>query len=248
MRNYVISLLREKERRKAVAQAFSDRKIPFEWVDGHDWQAFTEEHTGLLDEEARVRMGKPPMRPSALGCWLSHRETMMRIIASGDRMGAVFEDDIVLADDTARVLADIEATDVDFDIVFLHRNKPERRFVPIVQLSSTHSLGIVRHQDWGTQGYVITGDAARRFLQHGIPIRANIDHALHYYWENSLTTYTLNPPVVLHSEHSAESSITSTPKPRMRPTAGLIYRRLRGICEHEIRRRIAFGRRVRAKR
>lgn len=244
----MISLLREEERRKAVSKSFSDREIPFEWVDGHDWRTFTEEQTSLLDKEARKRVGRPPMRPSALGCWLSHRETMMRIIASGDRMGAVFEDDIFLSDDAARVLADVEDTGVDFDIVFLHRNKAERRFVPIAKLSHTHTLGIVRYQDWGTQGYVVTADAARRILEREIPIRNNIDHALHYYWENGLTTYTLNPPVVLHGEHSADSSIASTPKPSIRPTAGIVFRRLRGMCEHEIRRRIAFGRRVRAKR
>ncbi len=245
MKHYVINLERAAGRRHAVTKAFADRGLEFEMLSGFDWKLLKEEDYAIVDRRVRDRQGKRPMRPGAIGCWLSHREAMHRLIRSGDNMAAVFEDDIVLDPDVKHVLAEIEATDVEFDIVFLHRFKSEQRYTPIKQLTPSHWLGIIKYSDQGTLAYVIKRRSAECFLNRHARITQNIDHEMHAYWSNNLITYTLNPPVVLLPNSPQKSIIGEIPKQRRRHTALSAARRAVSLVREHCARRSAFRSRLR---
>lgn len=237
MRNYIISLERATDRRQAISKCFDQNGLPFEWVNGYDWKSLTDEQLAVVDADSLVREGRPALQLGEIGCMLSHREAMRRITMSEDRMGAVFEDDIELEDSAVQVLADIESSDIDFDLIFLHRRADESRFVPIKPLSPTHALGIVKHKDMGTLAYVITRSAAERYLRSHPYIVHHADHALQAYWVSGLKSYTLNPPAVTF-EYTLETSIRmESPMPkRSRSLATGIFRVRRQIRELWMRR------------
>lgn len=244
MRHFIINIERAVERRARMVDAFTRQYLDFEIIEGYDWRNLTEEHLLGVDYEVRARQGRRTVRLGSVGCWLGHKKAMRRLVESHERLAAVFEDDIDITNDLGPVLAEIESTSIKFDIVFLHRNKPEYRFMPIWRLSPTHKFGIVKYQDWGTQGYVITRDAAKRFLRDNPLMIHRIDHTLHSYWENNMITYTLNPPVVSHAHHEIGSILQESPSPRRVRTLSSTLQRIRILVDEEWRRRRSFRKRL----
>lgn len=248
MRNMIISLARAGERRRAIRRQFASMNMEFEWVDGCDWRELTDEQMAVVDEEALAREGRRPLQLGEVGCMLSHREAMRRLSESEGRMAAIFEDDVELTDNADRVLAEIEAADIEFDLIFLHLRAPEDRFVPVRRLSGSHSLGIVKHKDQGTLAYVITREAARRYLDGHPRIVHHADHALQAYWESGLVSYTLNPPIVTFEYDPETSMRMESPIPRRVDGARQALRRIRRQFREFRIRRGAFRRRLNERR
>lgn len=99
------------------------------------------------------------------GCFESHREFWRRVVASGDKWGMVFEDDVLLAPAMNAYLqdewipddADIVKFDTSTQLVHVFRQRlkvPGERY-----LSRLHSSHL------GTSCYVISASAARRLLR-----------------------------------------------------------------------------------
>ena len=105
---------------------------------------------------------------------------------------------------------------------------PRRPFVPHAELGTGHRLGWVRWSHFGSQGYVITRDAARRFLEKNPLVRTGIDRALARYWHHGLTTYCLRPPVVSHrrEKEGNPSLIREAPVTEWSDPAWRVRRRL----------------------
>ena len=116
-----------------------------------------------------------------------------------------------------------------------------------------HTLGRVRFADYGSNGYVITRVAARRFLERTPNMVREIDQALSRFWDNGLNVLHVHPPVVSH-DRTLESQIEETRHPnraahrpaRRRPI--VFARRLATAVSRDIRRRIIFRRLLRADR
>ena len=139
----------------------------------------------LVDFRSRARLRSRILTQSCIGCYLSHREIMQDIVANGPDMVAVFENDISISLGLQQVLTNIEHTDHEFDIIFLHWNRTDKAFIPVCRLCNHYRLGIVKFSDWGAQGYVITKKAALDFLKYFPKVVHHADHALCVYWEYS---------------------------------------------------------------
>jgi GR25 family glycosyltransferase involved in LPS biosynthesis len=59
--------------------------------------------------------------PREIGCWISHRCAMQRLVDSGDAMATILEDDAKLLQGFSEVLATVEKRGAAFDFVDLHR-------------------------------------------------------------------------------------------------------------------------------
>ena len=133
------------------------------------------------------------------------------MVANGaDPMALVLEDDISIGDHLPQVLEQLERGDAGrFDIIRLHRYKLHRKFVPVRQFGES-ALGFVRPVDSGTQAYVITREAARRFADAIPKMRQRGDHALYEHWTHGLVACSIDPPVV-HHVGQGRSSIGARP-------------------------------------
>ena len=200
MRMFVINLARAKDRRRRIIQQFAKVGLKPEFHKAVDGRRLTAEHYAEVDRRTRQRMGLRPQANGSIANWLSQRQVMQRIVENGPEIAAIFEDDAMLAPELPSVLAALEQRLVSFDIVKLNRRTPSKTFIPYKQLLTGHSVGRVRYHDFGTEGYVITRDAARRFLEATPKMTWELDQAINNYWENGLNIYYLDPPVVFHRD------------------------------------------------
>ena len=165
------------------------------------------------------------------------------MIENGPETMAVLEDDIELSPELPAVLDALEQASGSFDIVFLNRGRAVRRFIPHLRLDTGHRLGWLRWSHFGTQGYVITRPAARRFLETFPRVRMNIDRSLAAYWRTGLATYCIRPPVLRHllAEDGNDSMILAT---RSVGPAGALFRLRRRwfFLREGVAKRAALGR------
>ncbi len=212
MKIVVVNLDHAAARRRRVSAALDELGLAFELFRAVDGRRLAPEQERLIDRDAFARQGWP-MRAGALGCWLSHRAILAGMIDNGPEALAVLEDDIAPSPELPAVLDALERASGSFGIVFLHRGRAVRRFVPRLALDTGHRLGWLRWSHFGTQGYVITRPAARRFLEVFPRVRMDIDRALAAYWRTGLDTYCIRPPVVRHllAGDGNDSMIRATP-------------------------------------
>lgn len=198
MRIVVISLKRASERRARMAREFAATGLPYEIKEAIDGRLLSDDHLSEVDWGGRRRLGLRPPADGAIAHWLTQRDVMRDLVENGPDLTAIFEDDARLEPGLPSVLKVLEQKRFDFDIVALNRRHPKRRFIPCVPLTDRHVAGRVRFSDSGAEGYVITRDAARRFLETTPKMILSADHAVLRFWINGLNVFYVDPPVVRH--------------------------------------------------
>ena len=248
MKITVISLARAVARRQAMTEILGALGMDFEFLDATDWKELTAQDRSMVDTVVRERQGQKPLSMSMIATVISHRRALAQLIARRDEMAVVLEDDVTISPEFGDVLSRVERSQVDFDVIFLHRGRSRNAFVPLKRIGP-YRLGMVRFSDWGNQGYIITRRAAQRYFEYYPKIMYRSDHSLHAFWENGLETFSLDPPVVHHENHAGPYSYIgeSAADGRSRSIAARM-RRLRTEITKEFHRRRAFRQRVRRAR
>ncbi len=249
MQLFVINLARAEARRCYMLQQFSKLGLRAEFHMAIDGRLLTKKQYAQVDRDSRRRMGLKPQADGSIANWLSQREVMRQIVKNGPEIIAIFEDDAELSPELPSVLAALEQCPLKFDVIKLNRRAPEKPFVPCMKLSTGHSIGRVRYHDFGCEGYIITRDAARRFLNSTPKMMWEIDHAINYYWENGLNVLYLDPPVVSHGGQGdsqiEEDRISSRRQQRNTENlAYVVWRRGITSIQRSISRRREFQRRI----
>ena len=254
MRIVLISLERATERRQRMAEEFARVGLDYEIRPAKDARTLTDEDRAFVDRAARERLGLYPIPDGSLANTLSQRGAMWDLVRNGPEMMAVFEDDARFEPSLPFVLGELERRPTMFDIVKLQRRNPHRPFVPTIPLGTGHCLGRVRFADYGSDGYVITREAARLILERTPRMIREIDQVISRFWDTGLDVLYAEPPVV-REDALAESQIQETRntehsvhrRARWRHPAILVRRLLAGV-HRDIRRRIAFRRLLRSDR
>ena len=164
MRIVLISLKRATERRRRMAEEFARVGLDYEIWPAKDARTLTDEDRAFVDRAARERLGLYPIPDGSLANTLSQRAAMRDLVRNGPDMMAVFEDDARFEPSLPTVLQELQQRPAVFDIIKLQRRNPGRPFVPTIPLDTGHRLGRVRFSDYGSDGYVITREAARLLL------------------------------------------------------------------------------------
>ena len=245
MKIIVINLARAVDRRQAMTEMLLSLGMEFEILEATDWKELTEQDCSLVDTATRERQGQKPLSKSMIATVISHRRALVQLLESEDEMVVILEDDVTILPEFKDVLATVERSEIDFDVIFLHRGRSRNTFVPLKGIGR-YRLGIVKFSDWGNQGYIITRKAAQHYFEHYPKVVYRSDHSLHAYWENGLEIFSLDPPVVYHENQAGPYSFINEAKidGRFRSVAARA-RRLRTELTKEFQRRRVFGRRVR---
>ena len=119
------------------------------------------------------------MTASELCCALSHRACWEIVAAGEEPYGAIFEDDIVLADGADALLADAGWIPAGTDLVKLE-TFPGKVLVGRRRhaAGADHSLSRLRSLHLGCAGYILSRDAARRLAAAAARIDIPVDHML----------------------------------------------------------------------
>ena len=254
MRIVLINLDCAAERRRRMAAEFERVGLNYEVWPAKDAEELTESDREFVDRAGRARLGLYPIPDGSLANTLSQRAAMHDLVRNGPEMMAVFEDDTRFEAELPCVLNALERRPNLFDIVKLHRRNPRRPFLPKITLPTGHRLGRVRFADSGSQGYIITREAALTLLDRTPRMVREIDFVLSQFWENGLNVLYVDPPIV-HEDDEEISQIEGTrSEERLRhrherlrhPT--VLARRIKSTIQNDIKRRLAFRRLIRSDR
>lgn len=246
MRIILINLDGDTERRRRVEGRLRALGLDWERLPAVDGRRLTPSHEVLVDRKEQAARGLR-ISPGEIGCWLSHRAAQRKIAEGPERMALILEDDLDVHEDLPDVLARIEQGAAGrFDVAYLHRCKLKRRYSPVRLLGGGHTLGFVRPADSGTLAYVMTRDAARRYIER-VPRMVHIaDHALYQSWVHGLVVCSIDPPVVLHRDEG-RSSIAARPLGSPAPSGPRPFmRRKRHQIAKKCARRLAFHRNLKS--
>lgn len=190
---YVTNLERRTDRAQRMVQLLADRGIPCEIVAAVEFS----DPEVAPEVERRISIPGGVRNRAAVACTISH-EHIWRRIAEGDEPHAIiFEDDLVIADDVAAMLADPAFVPADADIVkmetfFKLQTRIDRK--PTVTIGR-YRLHRLRGHHVGTAAYLLTRKGARALLSRPLPPRV-VDWILFDEIEgvlNDLTVYQLVP-------------------------------------------------------
>ena len=244
MRIIVINLDQDTGRRARIERRLAELGLSWERLSAVDGRRLEPHHERLIDRAAHVARGLE-FSPGAIGCWLSHRQAQRMVAEGTEPMALILEDDIAIADELPEVLERIERGDAGrFDVIYLHRAKLQRHFVPAARLGAW-ALGFVRPVDSGALAYVITREAAGRLIA-SIPRMVQLaDHALYEHWTHGQVVCSIDPPVVLHDDQGRSSigARLASGKASIRPVQWL--RRKRHQIHKKIVRRCSYRRMLR---
>lgn len=206
MRIILINLDHDTDRRRSVEAQLQKLRLPWERLSAIDGNLLTQQHEALVDQQAQAKLGGRGIGPGYIGSWLSHRYAHRMIIENNDDMGLILEDDISIHDDLPEVLNKIECIGAEkFDLVKLSRTNLEKKYMPVQNIGSKHTMGLVKFCDNGAQAYVITREAALCFIDRVPRMVHTLDSALCRYWETGINILWLDPPIVFHADNGKSS-------------------------------------------
>jgi glycosyl transferase, family 25 len=232
MRIYVLNLARAVRRRAEIERAAAAVGVTLDFIEAVDGQTLTEAQRNLVDHRRRRRITPFLLSDNEIGCWLSHRRAMQALVESGKGMAAILEDDVTLLPEFPRILDALQHQGGLFDVVTLYRNfQRDPAFETCRTLTRGVSLGRIAPMQTGAVGYVITRQAAKKFLAATQLVVHAVDKEMHRYWASGLDIYALSQPVVIHDDagHSylSETRLDHRPKERAKyPDAEAVYWRL----------------------
>ncbi|QWW69871.1 glycosyltransferase family 25 protein [Rhizobium sp. WYJ-E13] len=204
MRILIISRKAEEVRRSFQIRQMAALGLSFEFLD-----AF--EATDLTAEECQTAASNwpSPTRRQDIACFLSHRNAWQAVIAHGAKV-LILEDDAVLSDDIAAVLATIEARNDAWNSVYDLEFAPRRHILnrrPAWQdTAGRFGASRVYQNRVGLAGYIIGPEAARRMLAETTSYSLIDAHFWHRSW---LAAYQIEPAPVIQQrflEDEAESA------------------------------------------
>lgn len=169
------------------------------------------------DEALAIRFWGRGLSRAEIGCAASHMSIMAQLAASNtdNSWTLVIEDDVILdAGFSFRSLPDIcKAAEIGYLRLY------GRHMAPCKHVAWLDQRELVRFEraPMGTQAYLISGRAARRFIDSVTTIHRPIDWEMDRFWANGLHNYALFPFPCL--ELTLTSSIVKAQESVHGPTA-----------------------------
>jgi glycosyl transferase family 25 len=249
MKIYVINLAHAADRRRTMEEQAAKLGLTFDFIEATDGRFLTDRERSLVDPERRKRVSRYPLTDNEIGCWISHRRAMRRLVDSGDAMAAILEDDARLLPGFAEVLSAVEKRGAGFDVIDLHRlSKKGEIFRPCGALLPDFTMGRVGLMHMHATSYIMSKAGAEKFLIYSHRFVHVVDKEMHRYWANGLDIYGLNRPVAV-ADDGGVSFIDETRK-QDRPTERVplpgahspswrLQRKLEQIGD-SVRKRLAF--------
>jgi glycosyl transferase family 25 len=225
VRAFYINLARSPGRRENMEAQSARLGLGLERIDAVDGRAIPEEeHERLCPAPAEgVRLAR-----SELACYRSHLLAWEAVVASGAPLGAVFEDDVFLADDTAAVLGDAGWIPADADVVRLSSNSQRLWLSPGPEGPGGRRLMRLRAPTVDIGGYVIAARHAERLLASPERFVRPVDRLL-LDPGGGAVIYQLSPSLAVQAkwaefgfltEAEARSQIQTEKPPRVRKPFG----------------------------
>lgn len=239
---YVISMADSHERRAGIARQLDALGLPFRFFDAVRGSALSAEDKQRIlgPREITHELIERDMTDNEIGCALSHLGVCERLVAEGQDMALVMEDDARLLPGFADAVSAVKSLDYDLIILGYPKLAPEDirhvgLYDPIYtegHLASGHAYGARPHQScMGMVGYFITRRGAQAILSCNRPLVTVADD--HRYFTRFMRVWHLRPFVVAEDTGHVSTIRGDYRKNRHGLSARQRFSRtLRGLARH----------------
>ena len=128
---FVISLERDKHRRKYIEQHFFERNVAFEWFPAVDGLTVTSKDITNYRLHSYTSYNWWELTPTEIGCFESHRRIWNTIVERGLDNALIFEDDVYLVPSFLHRITSIIDSGLEFDLVKLDTANNTMRVGPL---------------------------------------------------------------------------------------------------------------------
>jgi glycosyl transferase family 25 len=180
MKTYIINLEHSAQRREHIVAEVDRIGLEYEIVKAVDGSQLSSQDFDKLCDMETVRKFPQWLSPGMIGASLSHRLVYSRIIENNDRAALVIEDDAILPDSLAEIVAGISSVIMPNEVILLYYSS----FEPL-QLSTVNAARVAEKHTImypmflkgvvGAVCYVITNQAAKNMVDGVMPIAAAPD-------------------------------------------------------------------------
>lgn len=185
-----------------------------------------------IDERAVRRNKGRVLSRGEIGCYASHYSIWQDMVANETPQMIVLEDDTVVDWPYLERLAEVDLHALGFDYLRLYAKRPTyQRVVRNDFLQHSRTVVELIGLAYGTQGYAITLDAARRFVAHCQVVSRPIDDAMDRSWAHGVRNLALFPAPIL--EATVPSDIGAS---RFAPKQDPLYHTLAQRVERQAER------------
>jgi glycosyl transferase family 25 len=207
MQLLVINLASQRDRWNKVSEEFTRLGLPASRVEGVLGAGLTrDELAELYSPRLNRRQYHKALVPGEIGCYASHIRVWQRLLASGETMCAVFEDDVTPGGELPEVLQAIESLPGPWDMIKLVGREVERK-VKAWPLPTGQELISYRRAPSLTAAYVVSRRGAEKLLRRRLPFGRPIDVDLRYWWECDLRLFGVQPYPARLADRSEISAI-----------------------------------------
>ncbi|MDF2183835.1 glycosyltransferase family 25 protein [Grimontia hollisae] len=233
MKIIIVSLKHSLERRKKIEKTLSALKLPFCFFDAVDGK---NEHHKIFDHynnKKRVFIKGYPLKPGELGCFASHYSLWEKCVELNEPL-LVLEDDIELEDDFLNVYKEILSLTGSIPYFKLGRTL-KARYQSVKKIDDNYHLVIYKKSSSGALGYVITPDAAKKFINTAYNWYEPVDDFMEKEWLHGVLNFGIEPPLIRH-DFNIHSEIGERAKPYIPLSVRVIrelyrsYESIRKLC------------------
>lgn len=199
---FVISLPEAAHRRERLTARLEELGFPYEIFDGIDGRKMDVRAHPDYDLARRQRCFGRDLLGGELGCSLSHRGVLERIIEEDIPYALVLEDDAILEDSLPHVIEALMQHHPLPDLVrFISKDKVyNARQKHIANLTPDHTLVRLQGTPGGAYAYFISRQGAQKLLKHMQKIYLPVDTVMGYGWRTGVDNLVTIPSPVTHGD------------------------------------------------
>ncbi len=197
MKLCVINLARRRERMSFMERQFALLGLGFERVDAIDGELLPEEERGKAVDGFRWWCSQGyRARAGEIGCALSHRKALAKVVEEGLPCACIMEDDVTLGEGFCDALESAEG---------FAASQADAKVVVMTPCEAAKGEGFVRIP-WArsTGCYVVNQEAARKLLAATSPLTSTIDDWRRWSERGGFALYASCPAVCSQAPYGSE--------------------------------------------
>lgn len=215
MQVYVVSLKDSIDRQKSITTQCEKLGIKPIFIDAIYGKDLSESEISQYcnQNKAKQLFGRELLL-GEIGCALSHKKIYQKIVDENIPYAVILEDDAIVSRDIECVLKSILSSELNWDLILLghHKNNVKGIKSPISLwdkhfISTKYTLGRLADFGFGTYGYFVTLQGAKKLNKELFNIHSPIDH---YTSDSQLFNVYALEPTIINVENDFETLIDNS--------------------------------------
>ena len=199
---YVISLTSAEARRRAVAERLGAAGVAFEIFDAVDGRGFEVEAQPVYDGPRRRALYGHDMVGGEIGCLLSHKAILEKVVRDRSGPALVFEDDILLHPYFGAVVDGLMAHQDRWELVrfFGDAKTLRQRQRPLLDLGHGFWMTRLMTVPGGAGAYIVSETGAAKLLKHLEKTPFPIDTLMGRPWLTGVDNLMVRPGLAVQDQ------------------------------------------------